>query len=109
MKFHKHPHRRKIKRYRKVKVKEYAILFDDSNRLIDYICSLKSTDIINSSLYTSHGCYQLLISTDKPQSLLKIKNIIFYDRLHIDEIKTRCRLICKTDTISKFQKAFKAP
>ena len=109
MKFHKHLRRRKIKRYRKINICEYAILFDNSNSLIDFICTLKSSSIISSSLYTSYGYYQLLIFTDIAQNFYKIKNIIFKDKLHIDEIKLKSRLICKDSAISKIQKAFKAP
>lgn len=106
MKFHKHLRRRKIKRYRKINTREYAILFDSSS-LIDFVCNLKNSSIIRSSLYTACGYYQLLISTNSAQNLSKSKNIVFIDKLHIDEIKFKSRLICKDNAISKMQKAFK--
>lgn len=107
MKFHKHSRRRKIKRYRKIHTHEYAILFDNSNSLIDFVCNLKNASVISSSLYTAYGYYQLLIFTGTAQNLSKSKNIVFKDKLHIDEIKLKSRLICKDNAISKMQKAFK--
>lgn len=107
MKFYKRLRRRKIKRYRKINMCEYAILFDNSNSLIDFICNLKSSNIISSSLYLDYGYYQLLIVADTAQNLSKSKNIIFKDKLHIDEIKFKSRLICKDNAVLKFQKAFK--
>ncbi len=104
MKFKRH---RKIKRYRKINMCEYAILFDNSNSLIDFICNLKSSNIISSSLYTAHDYYQLLIITYTAQNLSKRKNIVFKDKLHIDEIKFKSRLICKDNAVLRFQKAFK--
>jgi len=106
MKFKRH---RKIKRYRKIHTREYAILFDNSNSLIDFICSLNGSSIASSSLYTKRGCYQLLVYTNFTQDLFKSKNAIFKDKLHLDEIKFKSRLICKDNAISKLQKAFKAP
>ena len=99
--------RRKIKRYRKASIYEYAILFKNSNELIEYICNQKSVNIINSSLYTKSGNYQLLILSNRIQNAYQ--NIVFKDRLHIDEIKLKSHLICKNDAISKLEKAFKAP
>jgi len=104
MKFERH---RKIKRYRKINMCEYAILFDNSNSLIAFICNLKISNIISSSLYTAYGYYQLLIITCTAQNLSKSKNIIFKDKLHIDEIKFKSRLICKDNAVLRFQKAFK--
>lgn len=107
MKFHTSKHRRKIKRYRKINVHEYIIIFSTSNSLIDYICTLKSYNITSSSLYTDGICYQLLISATAAPNVYKTKNIIFKDKLHIDEIKFKSRIICKNNAISKLQKAFK--
>lgn len=109
MKFRISYRRRKIKRYRKIHTHEYAILFDNSNSLIDFVCNLKNASIISSSLYISYGCYQLLISTSNIQNLSKAKKIIFKDKLHIDDIKLKSRLICKDDALPKMQKAFRAP
>ena len=109
MRFHNHLRRRKIKRYRKIHSCEYAILFDNSNDLIEYICNHKNANISNSSLYTKNGNYQLIIFSNHTLSLIKTKNTVFKDKLHIDEIKTKSRLICKDNAISKIQKAFKAP
>ena len=109
MKFHKHLRRRKIKRYRKINICEYAILFDNSNNLIEYICNVKTSNIISSSLYAKGGSYQLLITSNYTPNIFKLKNIIFKDKLHIGEIKANNRLVCKDNAISKMQKAFKAP
>ncbi len=109
MKFHKHLRRRKIKRYRKISICEYVILFNDSNSLIEYICNAKTSNIISSSLYTSCSYYQLLIFTNSALNLSKSKNIVFKDKLHINEIKLKGKLICKDNAISQMQKAFKAP
>ncbi len=102
MRFKRH---RKIKRYRKTNAREYAILFHDSNSLIEYICSIKTTNIIKSSLYKSDNCYQLIICANNHQNLCK--KIIFKDKFHIDEIKLKSRLICKDNAVQKMQKAFK--
>lgn len=107
MKFHKHLRRRKIKRYRKINIHEYAILFDSSNSLIEYICNAKTENIINSSLYTMSGSYQLLITSNSTPNMFKFKNIILKDKLHIGEIKAKSRLICKDNAVSEIQKAFK--
>lgn len=106
MKYNKHLHRRKIKRYRKINTHEYAVIFDNSNSLIDFVCNIK-TKIIGSSLYVYCGQYQLLIFTDSALYFGKNKNAVFCDRLHIDEIKHKSRLICKDNAIQKMQKAFK--
>ena len=102
MRFKRH---RKIKRYRKINAREYAILFDSSNSLVEYICSIKTANIIKSSLYTMNGGYQLIICTNSTQSLSK--KIVFKDKLHLDEIKFKNRLICKENAVQKMQKAFK--
>ncbi len=104
MKFHNR-HRRNIKRYRKTIAHEYAIIFDSSNSLVEYICSIKTTNIINSSLYTRYDCYQLIICANNTQNLCK--KIVFKDKLHIEEIKLKSRLICKNNAVQKMQKAFK--
>ncbi len=108
MRFYKKRHRRSIKRYRKVNTHEYVILFDDSNSLIEYICSTSISKMVTSSLYINNGYYQLLISGCDIKYLTASKKIIFKDKLHIDEIKKKSRLICKADTIQKIKKAFKA-
>lgn len=104
MKFHNRPRRRKIKRYRKIHTREYAVVFKDSNDLINFISDLKSKDIINSSLYTCCGYYQLILSCN---TLIISKNAVFKDKPHLDEIKTKSRVICKNNAIPKLQKAFK--
>lgn len=106
MKQRKHLHRRKIKRYRKIQAHEYAVIFDNSNNLIDFICNIK-IGIISSSLYVDCGYYQLVIFTDNAQYFRKVKNVVFCDKLHIYEIKHKSRLICKDNAIPKMQKAFK--
>ncbi len=104
MRFKRH---RKIKRYRKIALHEFAVIFDNSNQLIDYVCHLKITKIISSSLYTKDGYYQLLITANTTPGFTK--NVILKDKLHIDEIKLNSHLICKCDAVFKMQKAFKAP
>lgn len=96
---------RKIKRYKKITPHEFVVIFDNSNQLIDYVCRIKSARIVNSSLYVKDGYYQLLITANSNQGFTK--NIILKDKLHIDEIKFKSRLICKCDAVSKMQKAFK--
>ena len=52
-----------------------------------------------------NGGYQLIIFTNNTQSLSK--KIVFKDKLHLDEIKLKSRLICKENAVQKMQKAFK--
>lgn len=106
MKFGK-KHHRKIKRYRKINTYEYVIVFDNSNSLIDYICNKNHSNIINSSLYTAKSHYQLLIKSNYLPNLPYIKQAVFKDKLHLNEIKLKSQLICKDNIISKIQKAFK--
>ena len=103
MKFHKKRHK-KVNRYRKINLFEYAIIFNDSNSLIDYICTNNHQNALNSSLYTVDGHYQLLItSTAQPHFS---SNTLQKDKLHIQEIKNTSQLICKTNAIYKMKKAF---
>ena len=106
MKFGK-KHHRKIKRYRKINTYEYVIVFDNSNNLIEYICNNNHNSIISSSLYTIKGQYQLLIKSNYLPHMPCIKQAVFKDKLHLDEIKFKSQLICKDNIISKIQKAFK--
>lgn len=107
MKFHNR-HKRNIKRYPKIIGCEYAILFDNSNSLIEFICTVKTTNIIKSSLYTKNDDYQLLILSNHASNFIAVKNVIFKDKLHIDEIKSKSHLICKDNAVQKMQKAFRA-
>ena len=102
MKFKRH---KKIKRYRKINCCEYAVIFLSSDNLIEYICNQNHIGITHSSLYTMNGYYQLLITTTITPVF--IKNIIFKDKLHIDEIKNKGHIICKNNAVSKLKKAFK--
>lgn len=104
----------KFKKFKKVKIVcEYAIQFKDSNAMIDYICQMSSDGICTSMLYTNCGAYQLVITTNrehyKPLRQLNSHCIVFYDKLHIDEIRRNHRLVCKQNAIKKIKNAFKAP
>lgn len=100
----KYKHHKKIKHYKTIRSREYAILFYDSEQLIDFVCHKIDKNIINSSLYTKDGYYLLIILTNKSQYI--DTHITFKDKLHIDEIKRSSRLICKRDAVYKMQKAF---
>ncbi len=98
---------KKIKRYRKITFHEYAVIFDSSDNLIEYVCNKNRPDITNSSLYVKDDCYQLLItSTTAPEFT---ENIILKDKLHLNEIKDKSKIICKINAVSKLKKAFKKP
>lgn len=105
MKFYNHHHKRKFKRYRKAHTNECAIVFKDSNDLIDFICNFKTKDI-KSSLYTFCGHYQLVISYS---TVSNVKSAVFKDKPHLDELKTKGQLICNDNVILKMQRAFKEP
>lgn len=105
MKYNKKRHK-KIKYYQKVKSYEYALIFDNSNSLIEYVCNKNCNNIINSSLYTKDKSYQLIVISTMAHNF--DKNIVFKDKLHIEEIKLNCHLVCKNNVIEKIQKAFKA-
>ncbi len=99
--------RKKIKRYKRVKLHEYAIVFNDSEHLIEFVCYINTANITNSCLYVKDSYYILLLSANKP--LNSKTHITFEDKLHIDKIKLNTRLICKHDVIQKMQKAFIKP
>ncbi len=101
MKYKRH---QKINRYKKIRLREYAIVFCDSEQLIDFICDLNNENITNSSLYTKDGYYMLLISTTKAQNISNYAT--FKDNLHINKIKQNSSLICNRDAVHKMQKAF---
>ncbi len=101
MKYKRH---KKIHRYKTIRLYEYAVLFNDSDQLIDFVCHIKSDSITSSSLYTKNGHYLLILLTNKSKRI--DTHITFKDKLHIDEIKLRYHLICKRDAIFKMQKAF---
>ncbi len=97
----------KFKKLKKIKTTyKYALIFSDSNDMLDYICNMNIQNIINSKLYTRNGAYQLIITT-RQKCDKNLKHIVFKDKFHIDEIKSNCRLICEKNAVSKIQKAFK--
>lgn len=101
MKYKRH---KKIKRYKTIRLHEYAVVFYDSEQLIEFICHINSKSIVNSSLYAKGGYYLLILLTNKSQRI--DTHITFNDKLHIDDIKLRYNLICKRDAVYKMQKAF---
>lgn len=107
MRFHNKRHKRKVKKYKKIFVCEYAVLFYDSDCLIKYIGNVKNTNVLSSSLYTKNGIYELVITSNTTKPKIEENNIIFKDKLHIDDIKATSTLICKEYAIVKLQKAFK--
>lgn len=97
----------KFKRFKRIKLcYEYALFFYNSNDMIDYICSTKFQNIVNSRLYTDGNSYQLIITSTQALNK-KSKYIMFQDKTHINEIKMNNRLICENNTILKIKKAFK--
>ena len=106
MKFYNHRHK-KVKRYRKKSTFEYALVFSNSEKLVEYVCSKTLSNITSSSLYTHNGYYKLLITSNTPPVFCK--NIILKDKFHIAEIKQKNKLICKYNAIYKLKKAFKKP
>lgn len=86
-------------------VYKYALVFNNADNMLDFICNTKFHNIINSKLYTRYGTYQIIItSMQRPNKNLKIAT--FQDKLHISEIKKTSRLICKNNIILKIQTAF---
>ncbi len=96
--------RKRIKRYKIIKLHEYAIIFNDSEQLIEFVCHIKSKNITNSSLYIRGNHYILLLSSNFPQNMSS--HVCFKDQLHIGEIKLNASAICKRDAVNKMQKAF---
>lgn len=96
-------------RFKKLKTAyKYALLFSDSNDMLDYVCNMNTQSIINSKLYTRNGAYQLIVTTCKNCDK-NFKHIFFKDKFHIKEINRSCQLVCDKNAVSKIQKAFKAP
>lgn len=97
----------KFKKYKEVKtLYEYAILFDNSNNMIDFVCEINAQNIISSKLYTKSGTYQLIITSNQKHNK-KLKYTVFHDKFHIDEIKLHSHLICENSAVSQIQSAFK--
>ncbi len=92
--------------YKKFKtVYEYAVFFYNSNDMLEFVCNTKFEKIINSKLYCKNGTYQLIItSLKKPNTNLKF--ILFGDKIHIAEIKSQNRLICKNNAVFKIKTSF---
>lgn len=97
----------KFKKYKRLKIiREYALLFNNSNAMLDYVCNMHTNGIVESKLYTKGGKYQLIINCEQPPQDLTCT--VFKDKFHIDEIKQKNRLVCSENAIKKIQKAFKA-
>ncbi len=95
----------KFKRYKRAKnTREYALLFADSNAMLDFVCSMQTSGITESVLYTKCGTYQLIVSGDK--KLENLKCATFSDKHHINEIKQKNRLVCEKNAIKKIKKSF---
>ena len=103
MRFYKKRHQ-KIKKYCKMVTFEYAVILDNSDALIEYVCLQNQNNIINSSLYTKNAYYQLIITSTSPARFNQ--NVIYTDKAHINEIKHKSHIICVSDAVFKIKKAF---
>ena len=98
----------KFKKFKKAKILyEYALIFNTSDDMIEYVCAANLRSIKKSSLYTEGGAYQLIITSYRNISKNQ-KCGVFFDKPHIDQIKQNSQLICDDNAILKLQKAFKA-
>lgn len=96
----------KFKKYKKCKKTfEYALLFANSNAMVDFICSMPVVGICESSLYTKNGEYQLITVCER--ELKNPKCTAYCDKNHINDIKQNNRLICKNSAVQKIKKSFK--
>lgn len=94
-----------IQKKQRLKLYEYAVFFNTSNDMLDFACNTSSQNIFNSKLYTKSGTYQMVITAFKMPNK-NSKFIIFEDRLHLAEIKSSYKSVCKTQAIEKIKKAF---
>ncbi len=101
------------KRFRKViDIRDYLLLFENSNDLTDCISNISPVGIIGSRLYTNDGTYQLIVSAERSFCAI-LPHLSEYcristDKIQISEVQEYHKLICQKDAVPRLIRAFKA-